>query len=59
MHPQVRQPGPGACPVCNMALVPEGARFALLRHLASRPLHLVIMLAATVAVVAAAMMMMR
>src|SRR5262245_32147628 len=25
MHPQVRQPGPGACPICGMALEPEVA----------------------------------
>jgi len=23
MHPQVRQVGPGACPICGMALEPE------------------------------------
>ena len=23
MHPQVRQAGPGACPICGMALEPE------------------------------------
>ncbi|MFT4077638.1 MAG: copper-translocating P-type ATPase [Asticcacaulis sp.] len=23
MHPQVRQPGPGSCPICGMALEPE------------------------------------
>jgi len=22
MHPQIRQPGPGTCPICGMALVP-------------------------------------
>ena len=22
MHPQIRQPGPGACPICGMALEP-------------------------------------
>ena len=22
MHPQIRQPGPGSCPICGMALVP-------------------------------------
>lgn len=59
MHAQVRQPEPGACPVCGMELVPEGTRFALLKHMASRPMHLVIMLAAMVALMAAAMMMMR
>jgi P-type Cu+ transporter len=25
MHPEVRQPGPGACPICGMALEPEQA----------------------------------
>ncbi|MGO3151270.1 MAG: heavy metal translocating P-type ATPase [Galactobacter sp.] len=25
MHPQVHQPGPGACPICGMALEPERA----------------------------------
>src|SRR3984893_8035099 len=25
MHPQIRQPGPGNCPICGMALEPEGA----------------------------------
>lgn len=23
MHPQIRQPGPGTCPICGMALEPE------------------------------------
>src|SRR6266704_2969427 len=25
MHPEVRRPGPGACPICGMALEPEMA----------------------------------
>ncbi|MFO1086501.1 MAG: YHS domain-containing protein, partial [Reyranellaceae bacterium] len=25
MHPQIRQPGPGSCPICGMALEPEMA----------------------------------
>jgi Cu+-exporting ATPase len=25
MHPEIRQPGPGACPICGMALEPEQA----------------------------------
>src|SRR6185295_1060288 len=25
MHPQIRQPGPGSCPICGMALEPEVA----------------------------------
>ncbi len=26
MHPEIRQEGPGRCPKCGMALVPEGAK---------------------------------
>ena len=26
MHPEIRQVGPGACPICGMALEPEPAR---------------------------------
>ncbi len=26
MHPQIRQPGPGSCPICGMALEPEIAK---------------------------------
>ena len=59
MHSDVHAAAPGKCPRCGMALVPEGARFALLRHMLSSPLHLVIMLAVMAALMAAAMMMMR
>ena len=58
MHAGVRQPGPGTCPQCGMALMPEGTRFALIRHMTSSPLHLVVMAAAMVAIMAAAMMLM-
>ena len=57
MHSDVRQPSAGKCPKCGMELLPEGTRFALLRHMASNPLHLAVMVAAMVAVMAAAMMM--
>jgi hypothetical protein len=40
-----------------MALVADGTRFALLRHMASKPLHLVLMVLLMLAVVAAAMML--
>ncbi len=53
MHPHVRDSGPGKCPKCGMALLPEGTRFALLRHMMT-PLHLSIMVA--VMTVAVAMM---
>jgi hypothetical protein len=41
-----------------MALLPEGTRFALLRHMMT-PLHLAIMAAVMIAVMVAAMMLMR
>ena len=59
MHSDVHEAAPGKCPHCGMALVLEGARFALLRHMLSNPLHLAIMLAVMVALMAAAMMLMR
>jgi hypothetical protein len=42
-----------------MALVPEGTRFAILRHMISSPLHLAAMLGLMVAVMVVAMMLMR
>jgi hypothetical protein len=42
-----------------MDLVPEGTRFGLLWHMISSPLHLAVMAAIMVALMAAAMMMMR
>ena len=59
MHPDVRQPNPGKCSKCGMALLPEGTRFGLLRHMLSSPLHLLVMAGVMAAVMAAAMMMMR
>ena len=34
MHPQIRQPGPGRCPICGMALVPATSTGADLDQLA-------------------------
>jgi len=59
MHADVRQLSPGKCPKCGMNLLPEGARFAMLRHMLSNPVHLVVMGAAMLALMAAGMMMMR
>jgi hypothetical protein len=59
MHNEVRQPAAGNCPKCGMSLFPAGTRFAWLRHMASNPLHLAIMAAAMLAVMAAAMMMLK
>ena len=59
MHSDVRQPGPGKCPKCGMELLREGTRFALLRHMASNPLHLAAMAAVMLGLMAVAMMIMR
>ncbi|HET7191126.1 MAG TPA: heavy metal-binding domain-containing protein [Pseudolabrys sp.] len=57
MHRAVRQSGSGPCPKCGMALVPEGTRFAILRHMFSSPMHLAVMAVVMVAVMAALMVM--
>lgn len=59
MHTDIRQPNPGKCPTCGMALVREGARFGMLRHLFGGPKHLVVMAAVMVVVMIVAMMMTR
>jgi hypothetical protein len=59
MHKNVRQTGPGKCPECGMALIPEGARFGLLRHMLSSPMHMVVMATVMLALMATAMMLMR
>ena len=56
MHRGVRESAAGKCPKCGMDLVPEGARFGLLRHIARSPLMLGVMLLVMVA--AMAMMLM-
>jgi hypothetical protein len=59
MHREVRTSGPGKCPKCGMDLLPEGTRFAMLQHVIGNPRMLIIMLAAMLALMAAAMMLMR
>jgi hypothetical protein len=56
MHKDVRQAGPGKCPQCGMALLPEGTHFAMLRHMFSNPLPLMVMGAIMVVLMIAAMM---
>jgi len=48
MHSDVRQSGPGKCSKCGMDLLPEGTRFAMLRHMSKGPMMIVV--AAVVAV---------
>ena len=57
MHGAVRQSGPGKCSICAMALVPEGTRLPLLRHLVSNRLHLIVMSWLMLLLMAAAMVM--
>jgi len=57
MHKDVRQAGPGKCPHCGMALLPEGTRFAMLHHMLSNPMRIVVILSAMAVLMAAAMMM--
>jgi hypothetical protein len=59
MHSDVRQPGAGKCPHCGMDLVAEGTKFAILRHMASKPLHVAVMVALMLVVMAAVMMLMK
>jgi len=55
MHSDVHALGPGKCPKCGMDLLPEGTRFALVRHMISNPAHLFLMLVVMAAIMAAAM----
>lgn len=57
MHADIRRPDSGKCPKCGMGLLPEGTRFAFLRHMISSPLHIAVMVAAMLAAMAAAMML--
>jgi len=59
MHADVRAAGPGKCPHCAMALVEEGARFGIVRHMLSSPWHIAVMLAVMAAAMAVVMMMSR
>lgn len=57
MHKAVREAGPGKCPHCGMALLPEGTRFAMLHYILSNPIRIGVMLGAMAALMAIAMMM--
>ena len=59
MHASVREPRPGPCPTCGMDLVPEGARFALLRHMLGSPVRVAIMASVLIVVMAAGTMIVR
>ena len=61
MHPEVRQATFGKCPKCNMDLLPEGARFGMLRHMSGmlrRMIRNPVLLIIMVVIMLAAMAMM-
>ncbi len=51
MHSDVRQPGAGKCPKCGMDLLPEGTRFAMLRHMSRSPMMIVVAAVVAIAIV--------
>jgi hypothetical protein len=55
MHPSVRETEAGKCPQCSMALLPEGTRFGMLRHMIQRPFLLTVMVVVMVAAMVALM----
>jgi Heavy metal binding domain len=59
MHSDIRQPTPGKCTKCGMDLVPEGTRFALVRHMTGNRRHLVTMVVLMAVVMAVVMMLMK
>jgi len=59
MHPSIQNTGPGKCPKCGMDLLPQGAGFAILRHMAKNPLMAAIMIIVMFAIMATGMMLMR
>ena len=50
MHRDVRETGPGKCPKCGMDLLPEGTRFAMLRHMSKSPMMIGVMAAIMIAI---------
>ena len=56
MHASVRQPQPGKCPHCGMALLPEVTRFTLLRHMAQNRWMVAAMVVLMLLLMATAMM---
>ena len=57
MHAKIRRPGAAKCPMCGMDLVPEGTRFAMLRHMVQNPVVLVIMATVMLAIMVAVMVL--
>ena len=52
-HAHIRESYPGRCPACGMALVPEGTRFLVLRHLNGNPSPLLLFAGVIAALLAA------
>ena len=58
MHPKTREMQPGKCLECGMDLLPEGAKFGMLRHMARSPLMVVAMAIIMIAIMIMAMKLM-
>ena len=58
MHGEVRETQPGKCPACGMDLVPEGTRFAMLRHMAKSPMMIAVMAVVMIGIMIAGMKLM-
>lgn len=56
MHAEVESTSHGQCPVCGMELVTHDARFPMLQHMLGNRVHLAVMAAVMLAVMAGAMM---
>jgi P-type Cu+ transporter len=56
MHSDVREANPGKCPTCHMDLVPEGAKFGMLHHMAKSPMVIAAMAAVMLVIMAFIMM---
>ncbi len=59
MHPQVRRSTSGRCLLCDMPLLPEDTRFALLRHMMANPVHVAIIGVALTALALTAVVLLR
>lgn len=59
MHRDAHGVDGGRCPHCHMDLLPEGSRFGLVRHLLGNPLHLGVMIAIMLGLMAALMLIPR
>jgi len=49
MHRDEQEPNSGKCSKCGMELLPEGTKFAMLRHMVKSPVMIIVMAAIMIA----------